>query len=61
MRRVVYDTAASFEGSIAAEHGVGRLKRGELARYKSGTEMELMRTLKEAFDPHGIMNPGRVV
>lgn len=60
-RRVVYDVVASFEGSIAAEHGVGRLKRGEIARYKSETEMELMRKLKGAFDPHGIMNPGRVV
>jgi len=48
-------------GSIAAEHGIGRLKRAELERYKSSVELGLMRTLKQTLDPHGIMNPGRVV
>ncbi len=48
-------------GSISAEHGVGRLKREEIARIKSATEMELMRTLKAALDPKGILNPGKVL
>lgn len=59
--RIVHDVVVSMNGSIAAEHGVGRLKRDELVHYKSETEMDLMRTLKRALDPKGIMNPGRVV
>ena len=48
-------------GSISAEHGLGQLKREEILRYKSGVEMDMMRTLKKALDPKGIMNPGKVV
>jgi FAD/FMN-containing dehydrogenase len=59
--RIVHDVVMAMDGSIAAEHGIGRLKREELVRYKSATELELMRTLKRALDPKGIMNPGRVV
>lgn len=59
--RIVHDVVVSMNGSIAAEHGIGRLKRDELAHYKSKTEMDLMRTLKQTLDPGGIMNPGRVV
>jgi FAD/FMN-containing dehydrogenase len=59
--RIVHDLVDEMRGSIAAEHGIGRLKREELARYKSPVELELMRTLKRALDPHGIMNPGRVI
>ncbi|MBI3938946.1 MAG: hypothetical protein HY323_18390, partial [Betaproteobacteria bacterium] len=44
-----------------AEHGIGQAKLAELARYKSALELEMMRTLKEAFDPYGIMNPGKVL
>jgi FAD/FMN-containing dehydrogenase len=50
-----------MRGSIAAEHGIGRLKRPELELYKSPVELELMRAIKRTLDPHGIMNPGRVV
>jgi FAD/FMN-containing dehydrogenase len=57
----VHDQAHAFGGSISAEHGIGQLKRGENARYKSEVEMGLMRTLKQALDPLGIMNPGKVL
>ena len=57
----VHDQAHAFGGSISAEHGIGQLKRDENARYKSETEMQLMKTLKQAFDPLGIMNPGKMV
>ncbi|MFO1410506.1 MAG: FAD-binding oxidoreductase [Steroidobacteraceae bacterium] len=50
-----------LKGSISAEHGIGRLKREELARYANPVELELMRTLKRALDPNGIMNPGKVL
>lgn len=59
--RIVHDVVTSMKGSIAAEHGIGRLKREDLVRYKSDVEMDLMRLLKQTLDPHGIMNPGRVV
>jgi len=56
----VHDLAASLGGSFSAEHGVGVLKVRELARYESPVALSLMRTLKRALDPHGIMNPGKV-
>jgi FAD/FMN-containing dehydrogenase len=61
VNRVVHDVVHRFEGSFSAEHGIGQSKRGELAHYKSAVEIELMRALKRAFDPHGIMNPGKVL
>ena len=61
INRIVYDSVARFAGSISAEHGLGQLKRGEILRYKSPLEMELMRRVKAALDPLGIMNPGKVV
>lgn len=48
-------------GSISAEHGIGHMKRDLLARVKSPVELDLMRRIKSAFDPHGIMNPGKVL
>jgi FAD/FMN-containing dehydrogenase len=57
----VHDVAASLDGSFSAEHGVGILKTRELARYKSPAALTLMRTLKQALDPHGIMNPGKLL
>ncbi|HQR55346.1 MAG TPA: FAD-binding oxidoreductase [Burkholderiaceae bacterium] len=57
----VHDQAHAFGGSISAEHGIGQLKRSENARYKSETELRLMKTLKQALDPLGIMNPGKMV
>jgi len=61
LSRIVHDIVADFGGSISAEHGLGRLKCHEILRYRSPVEIELMRTLKRALDPHGIMNPGKVV
>jgi FAD/FMN-containing dehydrogenase len=61
LRRAVHDMVREFGGSFSAEHGIGRLKVGELERYASPVELELMRAVKRAFDPHGIMNPGKVL
>jgi FAD/FMN-containing dehydrogenase len=58
---IVHDIVADMGGSISAEHGLGRMKREEITRYKSPLEMELMRTLKHALDPKGLMNPGKLV
>ena len=55
------DLVRDFGGSFSAEHGIGRLKVGELERYASAAELELMRAVKRAFDPNGIMNPGKVL
>ncbi|HXP95902.1 MAG TPA: FAD-binding oxidoreductase [Telmatospirillum sp.] len=57
MNRIVHDIAMSMQGSVSAEHGIGRLKKSELARYKSPLELELMKRIKAAFDPKGVMNP----
>jgi len=59
--RIVHDAVARHGGSFSAEHGIGQLKRGDLVRYKSPVEVALMRTVKAAFDPRGIMNPGKVL
>jgi FAD/FMN-containing dehydrogenase len=59
--RVVYDTLDAFGGSISAEHGLGQLKRDEIRRHKDPLELELMRTLKDALDPKGLMNPGKLL
>jgi len=61
VRRAIHDLVREFGGSFSAEHGVGRVKVGELERYASPVELELMRAVKRAFDPHGIMNPGKVL
>jgi FAD/FMN-containing dehydrogenase len=61
INRIVHDSAAAHGGSISAEHGVGALKRDELPRYKSPIELNLMRAVKAALDPLGIMNPGKIL
>jgi FAD/FMN-containing dehydrogenase len=61
VRRAIHDLAIAHGGSFSAEHGIGALKVGELQRYGSPVELALMRELKRAFDPHGIMNPGKVL
>jgi FAD/FMN-containing dehydrogenase len=59
--RIVHDIVDAMGGSIAAEHGIGLLKREELERYKDPVALDVMRTLKRALDPHNILNPGKVV
>ena len=59
--RVIYEATQGFDGSISAEHGLGQAKRDAAQRYKSPLELELMRTLKQALDPAGLMNPGKVL
>ena len=61
VNRIVHDSVAFHAGSISAEHGIGALKRGELARYKDPVELEMMRAIKAALDPLGIMNPGKIL
>jgi len=58
---LVFDAVARFDGSISAEHGVGSLKAAKLPHYKSPVALDLMRAIKAALDPQGIMNPGRVL
>ena len=61
IRRAIHDMVRDSAGSFSAEHGVGRTKVAELERYAPQVELELMRAVKRAFDPHGIMNPGKVL
>jgi FAD/FMN-containing dehydrogenase len=61
INRIVHDSVAAHGGSISAEHGIGALKRDELPRYKSPVELQLMRAVKAALDPLGIMNPGKIL
>ncbi|MBM0103344.1 FAD-binding oxidoreductase [Steroidobacter sp. S1-65] len=61
INRAVHDLIARYGGSISAEHGIGRLKREELVRYKHPVALEVMRAIKQALDPNGIMNPGKVL
>jgi FAD/FMN-containing dehydrogenase len=58
---IVYDAVQSRGGSISAEHGVGQLKREELRHRKSPVALGLMRAIKQALDPAGLLNPGRVI
>ena len=58
---LVYDAVGRHGGSISAEHGIGALKRDELAARKSPVALALMRAIKAALDPRGVMNPGRVL
>ena len=61
VNRIVYGLVAERGGSISAEHGIGQLKRELLPDYKSAVEIDLMRRIKQAFDPRGLMNPGKVL
>jgi len=60
-RRAIHDLVKEFGGSFSAEHGIGQLKVFELERYAPPVELDLMRTIKRALDPNGIMNPGKVL
>ncbi len=59
--RIVHDIVHRYEGSIAAEHGVGLIKRDELALYKDKVALDMMHAVKIALDPLGVLNPGKVV
>lgn len=61
LESAVFDLVAELGGSFSAEHGIGRLKVGELARRTDPVELELMRSLKATLDPSGILNPGKVL
>ncbi|WP_321389143.1 FAD-binding oxidoreductase [Emcibacter sp.] len=61
INKVVHDIVDDLDGSISAEHGIGRLKVEELTRYKSPVALDLMRNLKKTMDPINILNPGRIV
>ncbi|HEU5134776.1 MAG TPA: FAD-binding oxidoreductase [Steroidobacteraceae bacterium] len=61
VKRAIHDFVKEFGGSFSAEHGIGQLKVFELERYANPVELDLMRRVKQAFDPNGIMNPGKVL
>jgi FAD/FMN-containing dehydrogenase len=61
IKRALHDLVREFGGSFSAEHGIGQLKVEELERYASPVELDLMRALKQALDPNGVLNPGKVL
>ena len=61
LESAMFDLVESLGGSISAEHGIGRLKAGELAKRADPVELSAMRALKAALDPNGILNPGKVL
>ena len=61
VKRTLHDLAHSMGGSVSAEHGIGRLKVGDLERYADPAKLAMMRAIKSALDPAGIMNPGAVL
>jgi len=61
IERGVYDIVRRYGGSFSAEHGIGQYKLKELQRYRTPTELDVMRLLKDALDPKGILNPGKVL
>jgi FAD/FMN-containing dehydrogenase len=59
--RLVHDLTDEYDGSVSAEHGIGRLKVDDLARYGDPSKLAAMRAIKTALDPKGIMNPGAIL
>lgn len=58
---IVHEASVQLAGSISAEHGIGRMHVQRLERFKAPLELEMMRRLKDAFDPAGLMNPGKIL
>ena len=58
---MINDIVIGLGGSISAEHGIGLSKREELMRYRSDTELDVMRRIKKALDPAWMMNPGKLL
>ena len=61
MNARVHAIVTALEGSISAEHGIGRLKRDLLPGVKEPIELDMMRKIKAVFDPNGVLNPGRIL
>ncbi len=61
VNHLVFDQVHKFQGSISAEHGVGELKAHKLPHYKDPTALAMMRAIKQALDPHNLLNPGKVL
>jgi FAD/FMN-containing dehydrogenase len=61
LHAMVYRHVLAMKGSISAEHGIGQVKRAQLAATKDPVALDLMRTLKAALDPDGRLNPGKVI
>ena len=61
IKRAVHDLVDELGGSVSAEHGIGRVKVGDLERYGDPAKLSAMRAIKAALDPNGIMNPGAVL
>jgi FAD/FMN-containing dehydrogenase len=58
---IIYELTGEHQGSVSAEHGIGKMKRGYLKHSRNEVELQLMRQLKNTFDPLGILNPNRVI
>jgi len=61
LNAIVHDLVAAYRGSLSAEHGIGQLRRDELARLKAPVALDMMRGIKALLDPHGILNPGKLL
>lgn len=61
VQAAVHDLVIRYDGSISAEHGIGIMKRAALRQAKSAVELDAMRAIKSALDPHGILNPGKLL
>ncbi|KUO55082.1 MAG: hypothetical protein APF78_08920 [Sphingomonadales bacterium BRH_c3] len=59
--RHVHDLVTEYGGSISAEHGIGRMKRDELGRLADPAVLSIMRSIKQALDPMGLLNPGKLL
>jgi FAD/FMN-containing dehydrogenase len=61
MSDAIFGLVAELDGSISAEHGIGQMKRDALRRFKTPVELGMMRAVKHALDPKGILNPGKLL